>query len=60
MTNAELSELFSTIDVDRNGMLSKSEWDSFRKIFVVKFDEFDADKDGLLSSTETTSLVNSD
>jgi hypothetical protein len=35
MTQAELQEIFTMADVDVNGVLSKEEWSSFRRIFVV-------------------------
>lgn len=49
MTEAEISEVYQTADVDKNGMLSVEEWKAFRKIFIVDYDIWDSDMDGMLS-----------
>jgi len=59
MTNTELSEVFQTADVDKNGILAKDEWEAFRKIFVEDFDRWDVDRDCSLTSAETVGMVNS-
>lgn len=60
MTGTQIDSIFNTLDTDKSGEVSDSEWTAFFEEFLEKYQACDADSDGKLNAGEITACLTSE